>query len=223
MRSALVAIQLMPDGQVASPEVFEPLVCAAVGLGAYSRWNEAIPSDYQAHPGELRRALWMVHENYGLIQIQEHRAPGQVALALAKSRPASIVILHLGAEIDQVPGLGAVHRKGPGNSETLKIYLNDTPWLKLGDAPDDDVKYPVPNLVNERLPIVMEKLRSSLGSKATGLQEVLEAGLRDGNPEPSDIVRFFGFPKSVPLGSEEVVFLKKDSPLIRHSPSSITS
>jgi hypothetical protein len=144
-------------------------------------------------------------------------------MALAAARPDRPVILHLGEEIDEVPGLGRVRRKGPGNSETLKIYLGDTPWLKIGDAADDDVKYPVPNLVSERLPTVMEKLRPGLGSLASGLQAILEAGLRAGSPDPSDVVRFLELPSPSQSKLSELVFLRTDSPLIRNSPSGTSS
>jgi hypothetical protein len=142
---------------------------------------------------------------------------------LAAARPDCLVVLHLGAEMDDVPGLGRVQRKGPGNAETLKLYLGDTPWLKIGDASDDDVKYPVPILVSERLPTVMEKLGPGLGEKAAGLRSLLESALRSQTLNPMDVLRFLEVPEGSFSGLSEHVFLRTDSPLIRNSPSGTTS
>ena len=218
MRSACVAIWFPQGDSLAVPEAFTSLVDLAVGEGRYRVWKEALPNGYQPHPGELRSARIGVTGSWGVIDLKHHRAPGQVAMKLAAARPDRLVLLHLGPEIDDVPGLGRVHRKGPGNSETLKLYLGDTPWLKIGDAADDDVKYPVPNLVAERLPIVMGKLRPGLGDKANGLESFLESALRTQSLNPSDVLTFLGFPPLGSVAAQERFWLKKDSPLILNSP-----
>ena len=216
MRASFHAVLLDPHNRVSPPSFGEralSLVVDSLARQGYVGWSDPIPRGYRPEPWEVVRVDVAVFGGWALYRLQGRRSPARWAHRLAIEVEPAPVALWLGADIDRIPGVGAVQRGGPEGAPTIKVYVGDTPWLKVGRAPDDEVGYPVPELVSERLPMVLRTLTKRLGPFAEPLERSLRAGLESRRLDAASVSKALGLPDAFPADCESLLLLHRESML----------
>jgi len=203
-------------------EEAEGLAVASLRKDDYVPWDDPIPAHYTAGPREFFQVDIAIQGKFALYQPKpEARAP-HWALRLSGSPQPGAVVLFMGPEMDQIPGVGPVFRGGPGDEALLKIYANNEPWLKIGRAEDVEVSYPIPQIVKERSATVINKLEPHLGGLAEDFKVALKRCLEDDSPSAEKVLAALGLSRVFPVSDRTLRFIRRDSPLFRNAPPSPT-
>jgi hypothetical protein len=171
-----------------------------------------------SEPWELRSYVIGGHGPYLLIHPQQGPDPDKTALRLSEQYVDRAVVLFMPELYDQVPGLGRVARGGPEGAEVVKVYVNKKPELKVGNAVDNEVAYPVPEVSRERAPLVLQSLRAPLGVYHSALERILTGPAIEAGIDVVEVISAISFPGQTPGMGTSLNFVHRDAPLARNTP-----
>lgn len=219
MRATFLAV-LLDANSMGSLQSAMELANTSLRKDGYTPWDRPVPDQYRAGPRELLSVDVAIREGFALFRPAPTNRAANWALELSRAPRPRAVVLYMGPEMDNVPGVGSVFRGGRGDEALLKIYADHEPWLKIGTAEDTEVAYPIPSIVTERSATVMAKLEPFLGAMAPALSDALSRCLEGGNPSPELPLAALGLTEVFPTPEKSLHFIHRDSPLFRKaSPS----
>ena len=154
MRSGWIGVLVSPQGDNCSIDSEIEQLRGALRSPGYVLWESPVHASSIIEPWEHRAYELGAKGPYAIVHPTRGPTPDKIALKISEMYPDHAVVLYMPELFDQVPGLGRVPRGGPDGAEVLKIYLDARPELKVGQATDQEVAYPVPEVTVERAPLV---------------------------------------------------------------------